>query len=101
MAKTFTKDDVVKIAELAHIPLANTEVQALAHGFTKTMTVVDTLTAVDVTNVEPVHHVTGLENVFRDDEVEVGRMFSQEQALKNAKRSYKGFFVIEQIIDEK
>jgi aspartyl-tRNA(Asn)/glutamyl-tRNA(Gln) amidotransferase subunit C len=98
--KTFTTADVQKIALLATIPITDKQADDLAQGFTKTMKVVDDLHAVDVTGVEPTNQVTGLENVFREDEIDTSRMFTQEEALKNGKRTHNGFFVVDQILAE-
>jgi len=97
---TFSPQDVKKIAALAKIPVTSAEEKELAHGFNTTMEVVDELFKVDVAHVEPTSQVTGLINVFREDEVDATRQFSQEQALANAKQTYNGFFVVPQIIDQ-
>lgn len=100
-ATTFTSSDVQKIATLAHIPITDDEATKLAEGFTTTMNVVDKLAKVDVKGVTPTSQVTGFENVFREDEIDTTRMFSQEQALENGKRTHNGFFVVDQILEEK
>lgn len=99
-ATKFTALDVQKISTLAHIPITNEEAETLATGFTKTMKVVDKLQDIDVTGVIPTSQVTGLENVFREDHINTENMLSQEQALANGKRTYNGFFVVDQILDE-
>jgi aspartyl-tRNA(Asn)/glutamyl-tRNA(Gln) amidotransferase subunit C len=91
---------VAHIAVLANIPITKEEEKKLADGFTTTLAVVDKLSSVDTKNVEPTHQVTGLENIFREDEVDPSRMFSQKDAIRNAKRAYKGFIVVDQIIGE-
>jgi aspartyl-tRNA(Asn)/glutamyl-tRNA(Gln) amidotransferase subunit C len=99
--KVFTSSDVAHIAKLASIPIKSDEAQKLATGFTTTMKVVDQLFSVDVTGVEPTHQVTGLTNITRKDEVDVERMFTQDHALQNAKRTYNGYFVADQVLEEK
>jgi aspartyl-tRNA(Asn)/glutamyl-tRNA(Gln) amidotransferase subunit C len=98
--KSFTVSDVTAIAKLANIPVSESEKQKLAEGFTTTMKVVDELTQVNVTGVEPTHQVTGLENVFREDEIDVERQFSQDEALANAPRTHNGFFVVNRVIED-
>ena len=97
----FTSGDVGHIAALAQIPVSEEEKNTLAKGFNTTIGVVNNLFKVDVKKVEPTHQVTGLENVFREDEIEPGRMFTQEEALQNAPRSHNGFFVVDQVLEEK
>ena len=88
------------IAQLANIPVTADEEKKLADGFSTTLAVVDELKKVNTKSVEPTHQVSDLVNVFRDDVVDVDRMFSQEQALANAPQSHNGFFVVDQILDQ-
>ncbi|MFZ5845047.1 MAG: Asp-tRNA(Asn)/Glu-tRNA(Gln) amidotransferase subunit GatC [Patescibacteria group bacterium] len=94
----FTTTDVKYIAALANIPITSAEEEKLAQDFNTTMAVVDELFKVPVAGIEPTHQVTGLANAFREDEVDVERMFTQDQALFNAPRTYNGFFVVERVI---
>jgi aspartyl-tRNA(Asn)/glutamyl-tRNA(Gln) amidotransferase subunit C len=99
MATTFTVKDVGHIAKLANIPVTEKEKEELAPGFTKTIAVVDTLNSLDVSGI-PSTHMTGLKNVFREDIVDTGRMFTQDQALSNAVKTDNGYIVVNQIIDQ-
>ena len=91
--------DVKKIAKLALIPITAEEEKSLKEGFKTTLKVVDTLFSVDVKGVIPTSQVTGLENVFREDEIDAVRQFTQEQALANAPRKHNGYFVVDQILE--
>ncbi|MBI5620037.1 Asp-tRNA(Asn)/Glu-tRNA(Gln) amidotransferase GatCAB subunit C, partial [Candidatus Gottesmanbacteria bacterium] len=53
----------------------------------------------DTSNVPETSQVTGSENVFRDDEVDAGRILTQEEALSNAKRTHNGFFVVKSVFE--
>ncbi|MCX6792328.1 MAG: Asp-tRNA(Asn)/Glu-tRNA(Gln) amidotransferase subunit GatC [Candidatus Gottesmanbacteria bacterium] len=98
--KKFTSEDVHKIAKLANIPITTHEQTAFAEGFNTTIKVVDTLFSVDVKGVVPTSQVTGLENVFREDEIDGTRKFTQDQALANAPRKHNGYFVVDQILED-
>jgi len=95
-----TSEIVSHIGNLANIPVTDEESKKLADGFTTVLEVVDTLSTVDVTGVEPVGQVTGLENMTREDVVQEERMFTQEEALRNAPRTHNGYFVVDQILDK-
>ncbi len=95
---TITPKDVSKVANLAKIPVTPDEERELAEGFTTTMGVVEKLREVDVTKTPPTHRLTDLENIFREDVIEEKRMFTQEQALANATRTYNGFFVVDAVL---
>lgn len=94
-----TTDIVSHIATLANIPVTEKESADLAKEFTKVLEVVDQLASVDTESIEPVGQVTGLENGMRNDEVQKERMFSQEEALRNAHRTHNGYFMVNQVID--
>lgn len=97
---SFTSSDVKKIAKLATIPVTDDMAQDLAQGFTKTLKVVDELSSVNVEGVPETNQVTGLENVLREDKVDTSRTFTQEEALKLAKRTHNGFFVVDRVLEE-
>lgn len=101
MSNTFTKQQVQHVADLANIPLKEEELEPLAEAFSETIGVVKNLTEVETENVEPVHQVTGLENITRDDVVDEDRMFTQEEALANASETHDGMFVVPAVLKNK
>ncbi len=100
MSKNNSIIPVKHIAKLANIPITDAEEQKLEIAFAETLKVVEQLKQVDVTGVEPTSQVTGLENVWREDVINTADMFTQQQALANAKQTHDGFFVVPQVIDQ-
>ena len=98
---TVTPQTVAHIAQLANIPVSKTEQESLAHDFEETLVVVDELSSLDVSQVKTTHQVTGLENVWRADEVNQEVMFTQQEALFNAELAHDGYFVVPRILEEK
>lgn len=96
-----TPQDVEHIAKLAKIPVSETEREQFAKAFEETLAVVDQLRKLDVTKTPTTHQVTGLENVWREDEIEKKKQFSQEEALANAVETHNGYFVVPRILEEK
>ncbi|MCA9369557.1 MAG: Asp-tRNA(Asn)/Glu-tRNA(Gln) amidotransferase subunit GatC [Pseudomonadales bacterium] len=94
------RTDTQHIATLAHIPINNDQDKDLTAAFNETLETIKTLQEVKVGGVEPTHQVTGLENVYREDEVHKDTMFTQDQALKNAHRTYQGFIVVPRILEK-
>ena len=94
------KNTVAHIAHLANIPVNDQEKTELANGFNKTLEVVDELFKVDVSNIKATHQVTGLENILRDDEVNQDKMLSQNEAIKNAKKTHNGYFAVDQVLNQ-
>ncbi|MBI5449243.1 Asp-tRNA(Asn)/Glu-tRNA(Gln) amidotransferase subunit GatC [Candidatus Gottesmanbacteria bacterium] len=100
-AVTISPHEVGHIASLTKVPLASEEEQRFAKAFNVTLAVVDKLFSIDISSVAETHQVTGLTNVFQEDEIDSGRMLTQEEALANAPRSHNGFFVVDQVIEQK
>jgi aspartyl-tRNA(Asn)/glutamyl-tRNA(Gln) amidotransferase subunit C len=94
-------DLVKKVAQLSSIPVNNNQAQDLAEKFEQTLETINNLQTVDTKNVEPTHQVTGLENVWREDEVKPEQSFTQQEALANAKKTHDGYFVVSRILDQK
>jgi len=92
---------VKHIAQLANIPIEEEESIKLANDFSETLQVVDQLKKADVSKVEITHQVTGFKNVFREDIVKEKQSFSQKEALANAHKTYKGYFVVPYVLQNK
>lgn len=97
--KQVTQEQVKHIAQLAQIPISETESQQLAKDFVETLVVVDQLKTADVGQVETTHQVTGLKNITREDQVHQELSFTQEEALANAKHQQDGYFLVKQILN--
>lgn len=98
---SITKQQIKHIATLASIPITEKEQDNLRDAFEETLNTISELQSVDTSNIEPTHQVTGLENILREDIVDTQNMFTQQQALANAKQTHNGFFVVPRIIEEK
>ena len=72
---TITINDVQRLASLSSLHLSDDEAQALQGDLERIIKSIEQLGELDTTGVEPTYQVTGLENVWRDDEVvsDVGR----------------------------
>jgi len=99
-SRNVTSQKVFHIAELANIPITEEEAKTLAEGFTTTSEVVALLEHANTEGMSQTQQVTGLENIMREDLVDESRMFSQEQALRNSRRTHNGYFVVDQILDK-
>ncbi|MBI2482637.1 Asp-tRNA(Asn)/Glu-tRNA(Gln) amidotransferase subunit GatC [Candidatus Uhrbacteria bacterium] len=64
-----TRADVLHLAKLARMTLTDTEVDHYTAQLSSVLAYIDQLQEVDVTGVDAVAHLTGLENVTREDVV--------------------------------
>lgn len=62
-------EDVRHLAELSQIRLNRTELTSLASDIDRIVGYIDQLDKLDTAGVEPTFQLTGLENVWRTDEV--------------------------------
>lgn len=89
---------VKQLAKLANVKLSDKQEKELENGISSVITYMDEIKNLDVENVAETSRVTEEENVFRADLIETS--LTQEQALKNAKRTYNGFFVVPYVFEE-
>lgn len=92
------KINVSHIAKLANLPLSPAEKVKFEKQLSETLDYVRELDDINTKNVEPTSHVTGLENVLRDDIAKPS--LNQEEALSNTKSSYNGFFKVDAVLEQ-
>ncbi len=91
-----TKEEVIKIAQLARIELSETEVEKFQKDLSTVLDYVEELKKVDVTGLEEVSQVSGLVNVQREDKVvDHG---NREEILSIAPETKDGYFKVKAIL---
>ena len=94
--KGISRQEVYHIAGLSSLELTEEEVVLFQKQLSETLNSIDVLVKLEKETVasQLTYQVTPLSNVYREDETDPSRMFSQAQALSNSHRSHKGFFVV-------
>lgn len=92
-----TVAEVQRVAQLARLKLTDHEAAAYAPQLSRILDYVDSLSAVDVANVEPLVQAVDVQNMLRDDVVR--KSLPRELALSNAPRQDGKFFLVPQILD--
>ncbi len=92
------KLNVKHVAILASLPLTKKDEEKLEGQLETTLKHVDNLQTINTDNIPPTNQVTNLLNVMREDEIKPS--LTQEEALKNAKKTYNGFFVVPAVLAE-
>lgn len=77
-----TRDDVLKLAQLARLDLDESEIEKYRAEMSDILDLVEQLQSVDVKGLEPTHQVTGLVNVTRPDEIK-NYGYKAEKLLEN------------------
>jgi aspartyl/glutamyl-tRNA(asn/gln) amidotransferase, C subunit len=77
---TITNDDVRHLAQLSSLQMSDAEAELLRVGIEKIINYINQLDNLDTDGVEPTYQVTGLQNVWRDDEI-IDSSVSRRQLL--------------------
>lgn len=77
---TVTNDDVRHLAQLSSLQMPDAEAELLRVGIEKIINYINKLDELDTDGVEPTYQVTGLQNVWRDDEI-IDSSVSRQQLL--------------------
>ena len=91
-----TRKDVDHIATLARLEFSEAEKEHFTHQMNEILTYVEKLNELDTSNVEPLAHVIELNNVFREDVVQLS--LSQATALQNAPSADDEHFKVPKVI---
>lgn len=82
-----SRDDVLHLAQLSSLELSGeVEINGLQNDISSILGYVEKLNELNTDGVEPTYQVTGLENVWRDDEV-IDYAISREDLLARAPES--------------
>ena len=94
---TITLEDVQKLAVLSALSLTEAEAERLQKELQNILAFVEQLDEVDTTGVPPTYQVTGLENVWRDDEI-IDYKLDREALLKNAPSQQDGQIKVKRVL---
>ncbi|HLD01929.1 MAG TPA: Asp-tRNA(Asn)/Glu-tRNA(Gln) amidotransferase subunit GatC [Patescibacteria group bacterium] len=91
------KINVAHIAKLANLSVTSDEEKKFETQLSSVLDYIKRLEEVDVSGVEPTSQITGLENVFREDET--AESLSQNEAISQTKVKHNGFIKVKGILD--
>jgi aspartyl-tRNA(Asn)/glutamyl-tRNA(Gln) amidotransferase subunit C len=92
-----SKETVEYVANLSRIELQEEELSKLSRQLETILGFIDTLSAVDVTNIVPTDHILSLNNAWRGDEPR--ESLPIDKTLSNAPQKDGRFFVVPKVIE--
>ena len=98
MNKNLSKEEILHLSKLANLSLTDSEIEKYSKQLQETLKYIDNLKELDTSKSQPTSNVTGLQNVFFEDGEKNTRALSQEEALKNGKKTKNGMFVVRRIL---
>ena len=90
-------DQVKKVAKLARLDIAESDLAAMTQQLTAILGYVDQLQELQTADVEPLAHPLPLKNVFRADELKPSLPVAE--ALRNAPARVGDFFAVPAVLD--
>lgn len=98
MKHVLSEKEVKHIGKLSDLELSDEETEKFSSELTDILDFIENLSRVETVDTPSLANVNEKVNVFRDDEIKPG--FTREEALKNAKSIYNGFFKVSAIFKE-
>ncbi|KKS90547.1 MAG: Aspartyl/glutamyl-tRNA(Asn/Gln) amidotransferase subunit C [Microgenomates group bacterium GW2011_GWA2_44_7] len=92
-----TREEVLHIAKLAQLELSEEEVIKFQDQLSSVLEYVSQLQAVKTEGVPETSQVTGLESIYREDKVNLGRCLSVTEVLSNAPASQENFVKVKAV----
>lgn len=93
-----TKEEILHIATLARIGLNENDVEKYQHDLSNILDYFKKLEEVDTTGIEPIGHITGMQNAFRADKNEDFGALGKEQIMQNAPEAKDGYFKVKSVL---
>jgi aspartyl-tRNA(Asn)/glutamyl-tRNA(Gln) amidotransferase subunit C len=93
---TISTSDIQHLASLSSLALADDEVDGLRQDLENIIGYIEQLGELDTSGVEPTYQVTGLENVWREDEIQPG--ISAEKLLELAPEKQNNQVKVPQVL---
>lgn len=92
-----SKGQVKHVARLARLKLDETQVAGFQKDLNSILEYVEMLQELDTSDVQPMHHVLKIKNIWRDDQPK--RDIEPEAVLKNAPEEEKDYFKVPRILE--
>lgn len=95
--KIISEKEVEHVAKLAKLGIKKEKLIKFQKQLSSILQFVDQLSDLNTDQVIPTSQITGLENVFREDEVE--KSLPKEDILKNAPRRNGDYFMVDAVLE--
>lgn len=95
---TLTREDVIRVAELARLELDEAEVERMTGDLARILDHAEALQELDTQGIEPTAHAIPLATPVRPDEAVSG--LDPDEALQNAPRRAGDAFVVPKMIED-
>jgi aspartyl-tRNA(Asn)/glutamyl-tRNA(Gln) amidotransferase subunit C len=91
------KDQIQKIASLAHLNFNDSELEQFTEQFNKILGYISSIDKLDIADLEPLTRPSEEQNNFREDITKPS--ISKEETLKNAPQKNEVFFKVPKVLE--
>lgn len=95
---SLTRREVEKVSLLARLQLTSDELDLMTTQMGQIVAYVESLSAIDTENVQPMAHALDVANVFADDELRAS--LARDAALANAPHQDGEFYLVPAVLGE-
>ena len=93
-----TKEEILNIATLARIGLSEKDTEKYQHDLSEILDYFKKLEKLNVENVEPIGHITGMQNSFRSDKAEDFGSIGKEAIARNFPEQKDGHIKVKSVL---
>ncbi len=93
-----TKEEVEHIAELARIELTQEETTKYQKDLSSILAYFEQLQEIDTNNVEPIGHITGMTNMYREDREEEFGDLGRKEIMENVPDTKDNFIRVKAVL---
>jgi aspartyl-tRNA(Asn)/glutamyl-tRNA(Gln) amidotransferase subunit C len=93
-----TREEILHIATLARIGLEEKDIEKYQNELSEILDYFKKLNELNTDDVEPIGHITGVQNVFRCDNQEDFGSLGKENILKNVPESKDGYIKVKSVL---
>ncbi len=93
-----TKEEVIKIAKLAHLELSDTDIEKYQKDLSGMLDYAEQLKEVDTEWVKPLYQVTWLENITREDTINKQSEEEMNKIVLWSKNAEDGQYIVKDVL---
>jgi aspartyl-tRNA(Asn)/glutamyl-tRNA(Gln) amidotransferase subunit C len=95
---TLSRDDIQNIADLARIGVTEEEIDTYQKELSSVLAYFEKLQELDTETIEEIGHITGVDNVYREDDVEEVSEADKSAIMDNVTDVQDGYIKVKSVL---
>ncbi|MCK4636199.1 MAG: Asp-tRNA(Asn)/Glu-tRNA(Gln) amidotransferase subunit GatC [Candidatus Moranbacteria bacterium] len=93
-----TKEEVQEVVDLVRIGLTEEEIVERQKDMSNVLDYFDKLSELDTDKVEEIGHITGMNDVYRSDQIEEATEEEKKGMMENVKEEQNGYIKVQSVL---